>query len=514
MYLSIAAAKRKKIKFTEQLYACAARQAVTGIGRSYDCHRSHIVVGVCKYNFSEGEVMSRTPQSKCDPMHLTYAQAAAWYAHGVISKCSHLDKVVDVWHTPQDISISAIRRAFESLLSRHEALRTYYRLDAATGEPVQLVQEELALPLTIFDSDKEGRMTGTSRLLPEVLSELQQRSFILANEPSWRSAVVVIEGEVKYLLFVSHRIMLDLLALAKLKDEFIFLLKGLDPTELPEPLQPRELAHMQKSSSGCIRLDRTLRYWRKCLMDAPPRIFPDRSHDRKTNLHVRQCVLETSITEGALESAARKSRITPASLILTLMAISLSKDTEDGCVPINVASSNRFARQMHSLISPVSQSSLIVVKITRAAPFSALARYVQRMSLNAYLHASYDAEALRKVKGAVEDERQIQFETFPEYNYQTHSIAASRFDDSSPVRTCDRRVEFPPMRFVENEARSAGLILFAKASRYVDLSISTIALDAEFGNSLIYGIRNGLIAVAEYPNICISDILKTIQNPT
>ena len=104
------------------------------------------------------------------------------------------------------LDVGALANALNSLVSRHEALRTTF--DVIDGEPCQIVASRLAIPLPLRD------LRGRSSVECEhesrrILADEVNRPFDLVHGPLLRAVLVRIADEEHSLLLVQHHIVTD-----------------------------------------------------------------------------------------------------------------------------------------------------------------------------------------------------------------------------------------------------------------------------------------------------------------
>ncbi len=137
-------------------------------------------------------------QDRLDPGQVAYNSAWGMWLHGAAN--------------PVDL-----RRALQSLVDRHEGLRTSF--PAIGGEPFQRILPQLDLPwreVRAEGGDADARRADATRLAREDAS----RSFDLENGPVLRVLLVAVEPDLHLLLVTFHHIAIDGWSVSTLLREF------------------------------------------------------------------------------------------------------------------------------------------------------------------------------------------------------------------------------------------------------------------------------------------------------
>ncbi len=167
------------------------------------------------------------------------------------------------------LDVSALRRAFDALVERHEILRTTY----ATHEEqaVQVVHPPRAVPFEVID------LGGVAPAVREAeaarrLSERTQRPFDLAADLLLRVTLVRMDAEEHLLLFESHHIAFDGwsrdIVFRELSAFYEAFARGAEAALPPLPIQYADFAIWQREHLSGPSLDALLAWWRTELAGA------------------------------------------------------------------------------------------------------------------------------------------------------------------------------------------------------------------------------------------------------
>ena len=165
-----------------------------------------------------------------------------------------------------------LRRAFETVVARHEILRTSITL--VDGEPVQEVMDRRDFDLSVLDV--RGRDSQGQDESDRFLAELAERPFDLGGDVLLRAGLVHVADGEDLLLVVFHHVASDhrssSILFAELDRVYGALAGGAEP-HLPElPIQYADYAEWQREQLTGERLDELVDYWREQLAGAPGRL--------------------------------------------------------------------------------------------------------------------------------------------------------------------------------------------------------------------------------------------------
>ncbi len=217
---------------------------------------------------------------------------------------------------------AALGRALDTLLDRHDVLRTRY-LAEDSGEPYQVVDPAGPVPLRVVDL-RQTSGPEHDAAVADVFSAESARPFELERDPMLRATLVRCAPDENILLLVTHHIAVDGWSVG-------ILLSELAACYTAEPLPPcparyTDYARHQRSGEADSRRSRSaLRYWRRHLAGATPLELPaDRPYAAEWN-SAGDGVEFTVSAEVAqrLGQAARGRSCTPFMAALTALKMLL-----------------------------------------------------------------------------------------------------------------------------------------------------------------------------------------------
>ncbi|MET9262182.1 amino acid adenylation domain-containing protein [Amycolatopsis sp. NPDC004079] len=213
------------------------------------------------------------------------------------------------------LDTAAVRDACATLLTRHTALRGYFRR-RRNGEPVQLVAESVELPWTEIDLTvlpEDRRVAELQRLVEED----RLRRFDLARPPLVRFTLIRIAAERYRFLWSAHHIATDGWSVPILIDELAQLYARGAKAQLPAVPQMRDyLAWLSRQDQEAGR-----KAWQDLLdgLPGPTRVAPDLPAAANLPATV-ELVLSESDTAN-LYAWAREHELTVSTIVQACWAI-------------------------------------------------------------------------------------------------------------------------------------------------------------------------------------------------
>ncbi|MFE0799706.1 amino acid adenylation domain-containing protein, partial [Streptomyces sp. NPDC058834] len=195
------------------------------------------------------------------PLPLSYGQQQMWFLNRLEpNSTEYLVPLVLRLRGPLDTG--ALGRAWQTLLERHEILRTRYAL--AGDEPVQVIDAPRPIALDVTDVADE-------RSLLRAVEDDMSRSFDLAGEWPVRARLLRRAADDHVLSVVFHHIACDAWSTGVLGQELSALYdaftSGADNPLAPLPVQYADYAAWQRAELNGGALARQLDYWTARLAD-------------------------------------------------------------------------------------------------------------------------------------------------------------------------------------------------------------------------------------------------------
>ncbi len=209
------------------------------------------------------------PQLRPEHIPLTFGQRRLWlldqFAPGLVAYNSPMGKWLH-----GELDVDALRAAVQSLIDRHEVLRTVYL--AKGGQPYQQILSRCELPWRFADA--EGHDTDAQREdALRIAREEVVRPFMLATQPPIRAVLVQVTHDLHLLTIIFHHIAIDGWSISTMDQEIVDAYnqaRAGKPLDRAAPeLQIADVALWQQQTFGGDGLQQQLDFWSRHLADAP-----------------------------------------------------------------------------------------------------------------------------------------------------------------------------------------------------------------------------------------------------
>ncbi|MDQ6941663.1 MAG: amino acid adenylation domain-containing protein, partial [Candidatus Eremiobacteraeota bacterium] len=290
---------------------------------------------------------------------------------------------------------SALERALQDLIARHEALRTAIRM--YRGEPAQVVEERCDFRLARASLEDLSAAQRETELLTCFAADARER-FDLRSPPLLRASLLRLGAADHALLIAIHHAVADGTSIAVLVEELAHLYRR----QTGEPLAPLP-DHVLQFGDVAAWLDENreaadddLAFWRDRLagaqalalpLDRPPPLAPTQAGaERRTVLDPAQVC--------ALESYARAHGTTPFVAWAALYAIVLSQlcSQTDLCIGTPVA--NRQAADLERVVGLLANSVVLRVDLKGCDTFGELLAHMRDAVVGALAHQAAPFDVL------------------------------------------------------------------------------------------------------------------------
>ena len=274
---------------------------------------------------ADGRESAAGPQSpaipklaKRDRLPLSFAQQRLWFL-------DQLEPGNPIYNIPQmfrirgPLNYSWLERALNSIVARHESLRTSFQTQ--DGEPVEVIAPRLELPLPLLDlSAAPERDREVERLAAEEAGQ----PFDLSRGPLLRARLLRLNGEEHVLLLTMHHIVSDRWSLGLLSQELAAHYAALavgKPVPLPElRIQYPDFAAWQREWLAGEILEKQLEYWKGQLAGAPGVLELPADYTRAAVMSHRGATQSVILPRDLLDKAIRLSQAEGVTLYMTLLA--------------------------------------------------------------------------------------------------------------------------------------------------------------------------------------------------
>ncbi|MCG9771548.1 condensation domain-containing protein, partial [Pseudoalteromonas piscicida] len=296
-------------------------------------------------------------------------------------------------------SLKVLTQVFETILDRHEVLRSVY--EAEGGEARQRVREVSALDFSIKEEDL-SHLTG-EKLAGEIESRVTadiKQAFNLAEDVMLRVCYIKTGGESGVLIFNMHHIASDGWSVDVLTKEFFALYHAYSAGKanpLPGlPIQYIDYAHWQREYLSGEVLEGQLGYWEEKLAELPVVHSVPLDYARPATKGYEGGVvagaLGGEVSQG-LEALASKFRLTPFMLLHGALCLLLSRHSNSQDIVIGTPVANRLHGELEPLIG-FFVNTLVLRVDTTARALSAYLEDIRAVHLGAQSNQDVPFEQL------------------------------------------------------------------------------------------------------------------------
>jgi amino acid adenylation domain-containing protein len=337
----------------------------------------------------------RAPRDQ--PLPLSYAQQRLWlldqFEHG--SAAYNSPGAARLRGT---LDRSALSRALNEIVQRHEVLRTTFQTTA--GGPVQVIVPALALARAVVDlaalpaSERERQANRLAR-------EEARRPFDLAHGPLLRATLLTLDADDALLLITMHHIVSDAWSIAVFIRQLMILYTAFvagRPSPLGElPIQYADYAVWQRQWMQGEVLARQLAYWRKKLAGAPSMLNLPTDRQRSSTPDTRGAAHPFLLPSALLEGLRALGQQEEATLFMTLLAAFqtlLHAYSEQDDILVGTPVAGRGQTESEELIGFFVNTLVLRTDLAGNPSFREMLRRVRTVCLEAYANQDLPFEKL------------------------------------------------------------------------------------------------------------------------
>jgi amino acid adenylation domain-containing protein len=327
----------------------------------------------------------------------SFAQRRLWFVHQLEPSSPSYNVPTALWLSGS-LDVAALEQALATIVARHEALRTTFKL--VDGEPVQVVAPTLPVLLTVIDGSivaAPDRELEVRRLIQEAL----RQPFDLEIGPLLRARLVRLAPDEHALILVVHHIVFDGWSAGVLSRELSECYRAFatgTPPQLPElSVQYSDYAVWQREWLSGEALERQLTYWRTQLAGAPTVLELPTDFPRPRTQSHRGATERIGLSGEVLEGLRALSQQEGATLFMTLLAgfqLLLSRYTGQNDIVVGSPIANRTRSELEHLIGFFVNSLPLRTNLSGDPSFRELLRRVREVALGAYAHQDLPFERM------------------------------------------------------------------------------------------------------------------------
>ncbi|MGD8379210.1 MAG: amino acid adenylation domain-containing protein [Gammaproteobacteria bacterium] len=296
------------------------------------------------------------------------------------------------------LDVDALRRSLETILERHQVLRT--TLAPVDGAARPRLLDGMRFELTVEDL---GPLAAGDRehILTERIDAEAARPFDLGSDLLLRAGLLRLADEAHVLLLTLHHIASDGWSMAVLLGELAELYNAEvagRPANLPKlALQYSDYAHWQQQWLRGDRLERQLAYWQEQLADLPVLHNLPLDYPRPEVQQYRGAVHWQHLPAGLLDGLRQLARRHDTTLFITLQAAFsalLARWSGDTDIVMGTPIANRRHEELAPLIGFFVNTLVLRNDLSGNPCFSEALAAAKSVALDAYQHQDLPFEML------------------------------------------------------------------------------------------------------------------------
>ncbi len=391
---------------------------------------------------------------------LSLDQKPYWFLHQ-LEGGSHTYNIPFAMRLHGKLDHGALQRAFLALIDRHEALRTRFPVEA--GEPMQeiVAAAHFHLPVLVLQAAEVEQAVQAEFL----------HAFDLAGELPIRARLLQVDDGTHVVTLVVHHVVADGWSLNILVRELTELYTAFAAdagNPLPTmPLQYGDYSEWQHRNVVGAAYERQTAFWKNKLAGLAPLLNLPLDYRRPPVQSYRGKSLPMTLPfalSARLSQYARQHNTTLFNLLLSGLAILLSRYGRTDDIPVGTAVANRPQKELENLIGCFANTLVIRCRIDPKQNFQQLVEAVGNEALDAFSNASVPFDG---VVEAVQPERslgvppvfQVMFRLHNQQMAQTGSFAGLR-SELLEVQTESAKLDLN-FSLVEDESGIRGVIEYA-----------------------------------------------------
>ncbi|MDE9470590.1 non-ribosomal peptide synthetase [Xenorhabdus bovienii] len=298
----------------------------------------------------------------------------------------------------EPVNIEALEAAVKSLLERHEALRTHFKM--IDNEPRQVIATTYDLPMTHHDLSALSE-TEKNHHLKRLNREEGGQVFNLSADLMLRIRAIKLAEDDYVIIYTMHHIAYDGWSLPIFLSELLTLYRAYCQGEnnplSPLKIQYADYAQWQRNWLQGEILEKQLTYWQNQLasinllhlfpLDNPrpeKQGFEGRVHSQRLSAHLTQNI----------RALCAKHEVTLFMFLETAFAVLLSRYSNEKDIVVGMPIAGRRHRDIEPLIGFFVNSLVIRTDLSGPLTFSELLKQNSRTILDAYAHQDLPFEML------------------------------------------------------------------------------------------------------------------------
>ncbi|MBL0743085.1 non-ribosomal peptide synthetase [Chryseolinea lacunae] len=296
-----------------------------------------------------------------------------------------------------NVNKEAFRKAFDTLIARHESLRTTFFV--VEGEPRQKIHEHTIFVIEEIDASKLE--TSEDILIERFADEAFQETFDLLNGPLLRCKLITLPSKRYIFLCTLHHIISDGWSIGVLLREILQLYtayaNGQENSLRPLRIHYKDYAAWHNAQLGATDMERHRHYWHQRLSGDLPLInLPiDYARDERKNYTGDKLVLTLEQeTCEAIHEFCRQQDVTPFMFFLSVINVLLHSYSGQSDILIGSPISGRNDADLEDQIGTFLNILVHRNTLNKNESFLQFLQSVKTTVLDGYEHQAYPFDVL------------------------------------------------------------------------------------------------------------------------
>jgi amino acid adenylation domain-containing protein len=340
----------------------------------------------------------RIPKRKeSGPAPLSFSQQRLWF-FDQFEPTSFAYNLLTAVSLRGKLDISALQKAFDEMVRRHEALRTTF--DLRDGQPVQIIEEQRSIPLRQIEIVHPSEAQRQEQIR-NLLHEQAFQPFDLKKGPLLRANLIRLAAEEHALVLAMHHIVSDAWSMHVLVREITALYQAYSSGKVsdlpPLPVQYADFAVWQRNWLQGELLAKQLEYWKQQLGDAPPvlELPADRPRPAVQTYNGADFTFFFSpALSQSLKALCRREGVTLFMVLLAGYKVLLHRYTGQREIVVGSPIANRQRKELEGLMGFFVNTLAMRTVISGDLTFHDYLQRVREAALGAYAHQDLPFEYL------------------------------------------------------------------------------------------------------------------------
>ncbi|MEC3459876.1 condensation domain-containing protein, partial [Bacillus thuringiensis] len=314
------------------------------------------------------------------------------------------------WRLKGKWNIEMLKKGYNAIIHRHEILRTVFH--EVDGKPVQIVQQDITVPLSVIDLRYLSPEDKTSKI--ENISKIEaKKPFDLSQGPLLRTHLIIMDNKELVLLCTIHHIIFDRCSLDTFINEWMSFYQAFLENETeklpPLPVQYIDFTKWQKSWLTEDIIQKQIAYWGKELRGLLPILELPLDYPRPIiqsyNGDTYQIVIPNKLLEK-IKVFNSKEGVTLFATLLASYQGFLSRYTNQKDILVGSPIANRNYPGVEDLIGFFANTVVYRADCSNNITFKELVQQIKKKMLDAQENQDVPFE---KVIEAIQPERDMSY---------------------------------------------------------------------------------------------------------